>query len=119
MRLASIWTYSFAVLASANSGRNPQECAVATGSYENISYRYYARSKDCATMSQVDDIKDALHHKLSRLNVNEIPSSDCIKFDEGGPWQGWVLFGRKGEVDLTLYCGPQIELGQGGSRYEL
>jgi hypothetical protein len=51
--------------------------------------------------------------------VNEIPSSDCIKFDEGGPWQGWVLFGRKGEVDLTLYCGPQIELGQGGSRYEL
>jgi hypothetical protein len=119
MKLASIWTYAFSTFAAAGSSRDPQDCAVVTGSYESIAYRYYAHSKNCATMSQVDDIEQVLHHKLGRLAADDIPSSDCVKFDEGGPLQGWVLFGRSGEVDLARYCGPGIGFEKGKSRSEL
>jgi len=88
MKLASIWAYTFATLAAAGLGRNPQDCAVVIGFYESIAYRYYAHSKDCATMSQVDIVEQVLHHKLGRLDPDDIPSSDCVKFDEGGSLQG-------------------------------
>lgn len=90
-----------------------------TGAYEDIAYRYHSHSKNCAPMSQVDSIEQLLHQKLGRLDADEIPSSDCVKFDEGGPLEGWVLFGRLGEVKLTQYCGPQVGFGKGGSRNEL
>jgi len=70
-------------------------------------------------MSQADSIKDALHRAFQRLDVEDIPSSDCIKFDEGGSWEGWLLYGRSGEVKLTQYCGPRVEFGKGESREEL
>jgi hypothetical protein len=117
MRLASIWTYAFATLAAADP--NSQDCAVVSGSYDNIAYRYFAHSKNCATMSQVDSIEQLLHINFGRLDPDEIPSSDCVKFDEGGPLEGWVLYGRKGEVKLTQYCGPGIGFGKGESRSEL
>ena len=119
MRLASICTYAFATLTAASSGRDPQYCAVVSGSYENIAYRYFAHSKNCATMSQADTIEQALHHRLGQLDAGDIPSSDCVKFNEGGPLEGWVLFGRLGEVELTQYCGPRIGFGKGESRSEL
>ena len=89
------------------------------GSYENISYRYYASSKDCAAMSQKDDIKNALEDILALFDADDVPDWDCIAIDEGGPWKGWMLYGRSGEVDLTRYCGPQIVFGKGDSRSEL
>lgn len=119
MRQASIWAYAFTILAAASSDRGLQDRAVAIGSYENIAYRYYAHSKNCATMSQVGSIKDALHQAFQQLDADEIPSSDCIRFDEGGSWEGWVLYGRSGEVKLTQYCGPRIEFGKGESHGEL
>jgi len=119
MRLSSICSYAFATLAAASSGRESQDCAVVSGSYKNIAYRYFAHSKNCATMSQADSFEQLIHHKLGRLDTDEIPSSDCVKFDEGGPLEGWVLYGRKGEVKLTQYCGPQIGFGKGISRSEL
>jgi hypothetical protein len=69
-------------------------------------------------MSQADAIKDELH-RMFQTGVDELPSSKCIKFDEGGLWEGWLLYGRLGEVNLTQYCGPRVELGKGESRSEL
>lgn len=117
MRLANIWTYAFATLAAAD--RNPQDCASIIGSYEDVAYRYHAHSKNCATMSQADSIKSALHQAFQQLDADELPSSKCIKFDERGSWEGWVLYGRSGEVKLTQYCGPRIGYGKGESRGEL
>jgi hypothetical protein len=57
-------------------------------------------------MLQADAIKDELHQTFQKLDVDDIPSSECIKFDEGGSWEGWLLYGRLGEVNLTQYCGP-------------
>lgn len=70
-------------------------------------------------MSQADTIEQVLHNKLEKLDAGDIASSDCVKFDEGGPLEGWVLFGRLGDVDLTQYCGPRIGFGKGESRNEL
>lgn len=119
MRPASIWTHSFIAIAAASSDRGPQECAVSHGSFDDIAYRYFARSKNCAKMSQVEVIENMLHRNFERLDPENIPSSDCIKFDEGGEWEGWLLYGRLGEVDLAQYCGPQIAFGKGNSRGEL
>jgi hypothetical protein len=119
MRITTIWRYSFATLAAASSGRDSKNCAVMVGSYENISYRYYASSKNCAAMSQKDDIKNALEDYLALFDEDDVPVWDCIAIDEGGPWKGWMLYGRLGEVDLTRYCGPKIVFGKGYSRSEL
>jgi len=119
MRPATIWTYVFATLAAASSDRGPLECAVASGSYGQIAYRYFAHAKDCAKMSQKGNIERALHQEFDRLEEDEIPSSNCIRFDEGGSWEGWLLFGRLGEVDLAQYCGPRIGFGKSNSRSEL
>ena len=70
-------------------------------------------------MLQADTIKDELHQTFQKLDVDDIPSSECIKFDEGGSWEGWLLYGRLGEANLTQYCGPRVELGKGESRSEL
>ena len=70
-------------------------------------------------MAQADAVEQVLHEKLGRLDADEIPSSDCAKLDEGGPLEGWVLFGRLGEVELTQYCGPSIGFEKGCSRSEL
>jgi hypothetical protein len=67
---------------------------------------------NCATMSEVNTIKDELHQAFQQLGAENIPSSNCIRFDEGGSWEGWVLYGRKGEVKLTQHCGPRIEFGK-------
>lgn len=90
-----------------------------TGSYQDMAYRYHSRSKNCATMSQANSIKDELYQAFQRLDTEDVPSSTCIKFDEGGSWEGWLLYGRKGEVKLTQYCGPRVEFGKGESRSEL
>ena len=95
------------------------DCAISHGSFDNIAYRYFARSKNCAKMSQVEVIEEELRLNLQRLDLEDVPASDCIKFDEGGEWEGWLLYGRLGEVDLAQYCGPRIAFGEGNSRGEL
>lgn len=95
------------------------ECAISHGSFDNIAYRYFAQSKNCAKMSQVDSIEQALRQNFQRLDSKDTPSSDCIKFDEGGGWEGWLLYGRLGEVNLAQYCGPRLAFGTGNSRGEL
>jgi len=119
MRLSSSWAYAFATLAAASSDQGSQDCAVASGSYENIAYRYHAHSKNCATMSQAGAIKDELHRVPQELGLDKIPSSKCIKFDGGGLWEGWSLCGRLGEVRVTQYWGPRVEVGKGESRSDL
>jgi hypothetical protein len=70
-------------------------------------------------MSEIGTIEGALHHNFKRLDEDEIPTSACTKFDEGGSWEGYVLYGRLGEVDLTSYCGPEIGSPKVSSRGEL
>jgi hypothetical protein len=70
-------------------------------------------------MSHVDSIKDVPHQTFHQLDADGMQPSKCVKFDEGGSWEGWVLYGRKGEVKLTQYCGPRVEFGKGKSRSEL
>jgi hypothetical protein len=71
---------------------------------------------NCATMSEVNTIKDELRQAFQQLGAEDIPSSNCTGFDEGGSWEGWVLYGRKGKVKLTQHCGPRIEFGKSLSR---
>jgi hypothetical protein len=70
-------------------------------------------------MSEIGTIEGALYHNFQELDEDEIPTSACTKFDEGGSWEGYVLYGRLGEVDLTSYCGPEIHISEASPRGEL
>jgi len=61
-------------------------------------------------MSQADATKDELHRAFQQLDADDIPSSKCIESDKGGSWEGWLMYGRLGEVTLTHYCVPRMSL---------
>lgn len=90
------------------AAKNPTACAVSSGSFGPIAYRYYATGKKCATDSDIGMIEGALYHQLTEIDPDTITDSQCAEFDEGGSWQGWVLFGRLGEVNFGEYCGPSL-----------
>lgn len=90
------------------AANNPTDCATSSGSFGLIAYRYYATGKKCATDSDIGMIEGALYHQLIEIDPDTLTKSQCVEFDEGGSWEGWVLFGRLGEVDLRQYCGPSV-----------
>ena len=60
-------------------------------------------------MSEVRSIEFALSQKLSKLDAKSIEKPVCIRFDEGDPWNGWLLYGRLGEMEPAAYCGTTLE----------
>lgn len=88
---------------------DPNSIAVSSGSVQQIAYTYYAAGENCATMSEVGSIEVALRQKLSELDARSIEEPTCVRFDEGGPWNGWLLYGRLGEMEPAAYCGPTLE----------
>lgn len=83
--------------------------AVSSGSVQQIAYAYHAAGENCATMSEVGSIEVALRRKLSELDARSIDEPVCVRFDEEGPWNGWLLYGRLGEMEPAAYCGPTLE----------
>jgi hypothetical protein len=119
MRPTTFWMYSLVTFGLASSHHDSRDCAVSSGSFGKVAFRYHAHSKNCATMSESGLIESALYHNFQQLDEDEIPTSACIKFDEGGSWEGYVLYGRLGEVDLTGCCGPKIGSPEASSHGEL
>lgn len=111
--------HAFALLSAtvpAFAGRNPEEeCAVSSGQIGEVAYRFFSRGRNCATMSDLGAIEAALHDRFKILDAEDIPDPVCKSFNRDGGWEGWVLYGRAGVVDLTEYCGPSIH----GDRDEL
>lgn len=91
------------------SSSDTNSTAVSTGSFQQIAYAYYAAGENCAKMSEVGSIEVALHQKLSKLDARSIEKPVCFRFDEGGPWNGWLLYGRLGKMEPAAYCGPTLE----------
>lgn len=91
------------------SNIDPNSTAVSTGSFQQIAYAYYAAGPNCATMSEIGSIEVALGQQLSQLDAHSIQEPVCVRFDEGGPWNGWLLYGRLGEIEAAAYCGPTLE----------
>lgn len=84
-----------------------EDCAVSSGSFGNVAYRYHAAGPNCAPKKQIGMIEGALYHELTRLDAEgAITGSNCVHFDPDGGWDGWVLFGHLDEVTLEEYCGP-------------
>lgn len=112
---------AIATVATALTGKSdPDDCVVSSGSYGNVAYRYFSRGANCATRSEIGAIEGVLHHLFDRLDPDEIPESRCIKWDEDGTRDGWLLYGIAGKVDLTGYCGPRLgSKPQPGSHVEL
>lgn len=83
--------------------------AVSSGSFQQIAYAYHAAGPNCATMSEVGSVDFALSQRFSKLDAKSTEKPVCVRFDEGGPWNGWLLYGRLGEMEPTAYCGPTLE----------
>lgn len=73
------------------SESHPDDCAVFTGSLGNVKYRYFSRGANCATNADSEAIQDDLHHRFQQLDADSIPDSQCIKYDEGGAWDGCCM----------------------------
>lgn len=87
---------------------NNPDCAVSSSTSGPMAYRYYARGRNCASNSDLERIESVLHNKFYQLDLESLRDFKCVQFDVGGPWQGWVLYGHAGEVDLAKYYGPSL-----------
>lgn len=108
MKLATTLTSALAALTTARSNK-PDECAVSHGRIDGLAYRYYSYGPKCAQNSDLGSIESSIFHNLLQLEGAEIPGCSCVKYDHGGAWDGWLLYGKAGEVDLARYCGPMID----------
>jgi hypothetical protein len=108
MKLTIPLTSAFAALATAKKP-NSNECAVTDGRVHEVAYRYYSNGPKCARNSDLGDIEGSIYYNLQRIDAAEIPDCRCVKFDQGGAWDGWLMYGMAGKVDLTRYCGPRLD----------
>jgi hypothetical protein len=108
MKLAIPLTTAFVALATAKKPNKNDECAVIMGSEYGVAYHYFSTGRNCATNSQVGSIEDSIFHNLQRVDSADIPECTCVKYDQGGDWEGWLMYGPEGKVDLSRYCGPSI-----------
>jgi hypothetical protein len=109
MRLAIPLECTFAALVTAKNTNNSNDCAVTDGRIDLVAYRYYSNGPKCATNSDLGDIESSIYHNLQRLDAADMPDCRCMKFDQGGPWEGWLMYGPAGNVDLASYCGPVLD----------
>jgi hypothetical protein len=109
MRLAIPVESTFAVLVTANDANNSNDCAVTDGRIDLVAYRYYSNGPKCATNSGLGGIESSIYHGLQRLETTGIPDCRCMKFDQGGAGEGWLMYGPAGNVDLASYCGPVLD----------
>lgn len=70
-------------------------------------------------MSDLGRIESSIYHNFQQLDSEAMSSSNCVLFDEGGAWEGWLLYGPVGDVDLAHYCGPRLVLEGVEDRSEL
>jgi hypothetical protein len=109
MKVAVPLTSAFAALATATKPNNSNDCAVTDGRIDSVAYSYYSNGPNCAKNSGLGSIEDSIYHNLLRLDSADVPDCRCVKFDQGGAWEGWLMFGPAGIIDLTGYCGPVLD----------
>lgn len=109
MKLAIPLTSAFAALATATKPNNSNECAVTDGRIGEVAYRYYSNGPNCAKNSDLGGIESSIYHNLQRLDAADMPDCRCIKFDQDGDREEWLMYGPAGKVDLASYCGPVLD----------
>jgi hypothetical protein len=109
MRLAIPLTSAFAALVTAKDTNNSNDCAVTDGRIDLVAYRYYSNGPNCAKNSDSGGIESSIYHNLQRLDAADMPHCRCINFDQDGDWEGWLMYGPAGNVDLASYCGPVLD----------
>jgi hypothetical protein len=109
MKLAIPLTSILAALATPTNPNNSNDCAVTDGRIEQVAYRYYSNGPNCAKNSELGSIEDSIHHNLLRLDSDDVPNCRCVKFDQGSAWEGWLMSGPAGIIDLAEYCGPVLD----------
>ncbi|RAL03485.1 uncharacterized protein BO80DRAFT_422936 [Aspergillus ibericus CBS 121593] len=81
--------------------------------YDGWRFTYSSKMTDCdyTSLSQtvgkaVKEFIDKKHYKSCRRDCDTM----CMRFDEGGPWDGYVRLGKKDKFDAEAYCGPSLNL---------
>ena len=109
MKLAISLASALAALATAKNPNNSNQCAVTDGRIGEVAYRYYSNGPNCAKNSDLGGIESSIYHNLQRLDAADISDCRCVQFDQDGDWEGWLMYGPAGKVDLTSYCGPVLD----------
>ncbi|PYI05179.1 hypothetical protein BO78DRAFT_151994 [Aspergillus sclerotiicarbonarius CBS 121057] len=81
--------------------------------YDGWRFTYSSKMTDCdyTSLSQtvgkaVKEFIDKKHFKQCRKDCDTM----CMRFEEGGPWDGYVRLGKKDKFDPEAYCGPTLNL---------
>jgi hypothetical protein len=109
MKLTIPLTSALAALATATNPNNSNDCAVTDGKIDSVAYSYYSNGPNCAKNSDLGGIEDSIYHNLQPLDAAELSDCRCLKFNQGGAWEGWLMFGPAGIIDLAGFCGPVLD----------
>ena len=72
---------------------NEHSCSSVRGTYESVSWIYYATGRNCDTTAQRETIAGAVKKYLHDVKGNKLCGTECLRFDHGGTWDGWLKLG--------------------------
>ncbi|KAF7883423.1 uncharacterized protein EAF02_005343 [Botrytis sinoallii] len=94
--------------ASIKSVSNDGSCAKISGSFEGISWVYYATGRNCDTTAEASTIQGALKHHLETVDGSQVCGTECLDLTHSGTWNGYLLFGPTSNFNSAAYCGPTL-----------
>ncbi|PYH82647.1 hypothetical protein BO82DRAFT_353611 [Aspergillus uvarum CBS 121591] len=90
-------------------GQSEQKsCAKITGSLNGWQYEYYGTGRNCDTTAQRETIHGALYHYFSSVESNMTCGTQCLSLNHGGPYNGYLKFGKAESFDASAYCGQGL-----------
>ncbi|OJJ01308.1 hypothetical protein ASPVEDRAFT_886360 [Aspergillus versicolor CBS 583.65] len=83
-------------------------CNSMHGTYETLSWMYHSSGRNCDTTAQHATIAGAIKKYLEEVNGNRLCSTECLRMDHGGTWDGWLKIGPTKNFNKDAYCGPSL-----------
>ncbi|PWY74485.1 hypothetical protein BO94DRAFT_549617 [Aspergillus sclerotioniger CBS 115572] len=81
--------------------------------YDGWRFTYSSKMTDCDYTSLSQTVGKAVVEFIEKKHFKECRrdcDTMCMRFDEGGPWDGYVRLGKKDKFDPNAYCGPSLRL---------
>ncbi|KAF7887508.1 hypothetical protein EAF00_009802 [Botryotinia globosa] len=100
------WVASIAALIKSES--NQGNCAATSGSFNGISWVYYAAGRNCDTTAEASTIQGALKNHLETVDGSQLCGTECLDLTHSGTWNGYLLFGPTSNFNSAAYCGPTL-----------